>query len=151
MFLRTEDGGVSSYGQGAPCDFLHESPCTKVIGWRYVQGSRGRTGIPCGVRTEFLYGRGVKTTLDINDQLLAEAKGLAAKQRTSLTRLIEEGLRLRLRTQAALRRGKPQLPVFQGRGGLTAGVDPLSNRAMLAALDDDASFLHPIARAGGVS
>jgi hypothetical protein len=93
----------------------------------------------------------VKTTLDINDQLLAEAKGLAAKQRTSLTRLIEEGLRLRLRTQAALRRGKPQLPVFQGRGGLTAGVDPLSNRAMLAALDDDASFLHPIARAGGVS
>ncbi len=34
----------------------------------------------------------MKTTLDINDQLLANAKVLAARQRTSLTRLIEEGL-----------------------------------------------------------
>jgi hypothetical protein len=76
--------------------------------------------------------------LDINDQLLADAKALAAQQRTSLTRLIEEGLQLRLRTQAATQRGKLRLPVFKGRGGLAAGVDPLSNRAMLAALDDDA-------------
>lgn len=40
----------------------------------------------------------MKTTLDINDTLLANAKSLAAKQRTSLTRLIEEGLQLRLRS-----------------------------------------------------
>jgi len=33
----------------------------------------------------------MKTTLDLNDQLLADAKALAAQQRTSLTRLIEEG------------------------------------------------------------
>ena len=33
----------------------------------------------------------MKTTLDLNDQLLADAKALAAHQRTSLTRLIEEG------------------------------------------------------------
>jgi hypothetical protein len=39
----------------------------------------------------------MKTTLNINDQLLAGAKALAAQQRTSLTRLIEEGLQLRLR------------------------------------------------------
>ena len=31
----------------------------------------------------------MKTTLDINDQLLADAKALAAQQRTSLTRVIE--------------------------------------------------------------
>jgi len=37
----------------------------------------------------------MKTTLDINDELLAEAKALAASQRTSLTKVIEEGLRLR--------------------------------------------------------
>ena len=81
----------------------------------------------------------MKTTLDINDQLLASAKALAAQQRTSLTRLIEEGLQLRLRTQAAaLPRGKPRLPVFKGRGGLVAGVDPLSNKALLEALGDDA-------------
>jgi hypothetical protein len=80
----------------------------------------------------------VKTTLDINDQLLADAKALAAQQRTSLTRVIEEGIRLRLRSQAAPQRGKLRLPVFKGRGGLAAGVDPLSNKAMMAALGDDA-------------
>jgi hypothetical protein len=28
--------------------------------------------------------------------------------------------------------------VFKGRGGLIAGVDPLSNRSLLEAADDDA-------------
>ena len=80
----------------------------------------------------------MKTTLDINDQLLAHAKALAAQQRTSLTRLIEEGLQIRLRAQAVPRRAKLSLPVFKGRGGLRAGVDPLSNKSLLAALGDDA-------------
>jgi Family of unknown function (DUF6364) len=81
----------------------------------------------------------MKTTLDINDQLLADAKTLAAQQRTSLTRLIEEGLQLRLRAQAAAKpRGKLRLPVFKGRGGLVAVVDPLSNKAMRDALGHDA-------------
>ena len=80
----------------------------------------------------------MKTTLDINDQLLAHAKALAAQQRTSLTRLIEEGLQMRLRAHAAPRRGKLRLPFFKGPGGLAVGVDPLSNKAMLAALGDDA-------------
>jgi hypothetical protein len=52
--------------------------------------------------------------------------------------VIEEGLQLRLRSQVAPQRGKLRLPVFKGRGGLAAGVDPLSNKAMLAALGDDA-------------
>lgn len=81
----------------------------------------------------------MKTTLNLNDQLLADAKALAAQQRTSLTRLIEEGLQLRLRAKAdATKRGRVRLPVFKGRGGLVAGVDPSSNKALLEALDDDA-------------
>lgn len=81
----------------------------------------------------------MKTTLDINDQLLADAKALAAQQRTSLTRLIEEGLQLRLRARTAdSRRTRGRLPVYQGRGGLVAGVDATSNKSLLAALDDDA-------------
>jgi hypothetical protein len=81
----------------------------------------------------------MKTTLDINDQLLADAKALAAQQRTSLTRLIEEGLQLRLRAKAESGKRRPvRLPVFQGRGGLVGGVDPLSNKALLKALGDDA-------------
>lgn len=81
----------------------------------------------------------MKTTLDLNDQLLATAKILAAQQRTSLTRLIEEGLQLRLRVSTAgPAKGRTRLPVFKGRGGLVAGVDPRSNKALLEALDDDA-------------
>lgn len=80
----------------------------------------------------------MKTTLDLNDQLLANAKALAAQQRTSLTRLIEEGLQLRLRAKAVdPARSRMRLPVFKGRGGLVAGVEPRSNKALLEALGDD--------------
>jgi hypothetical protein len=81
----------------------------------------------------------MKTTLDLNDQLLADAKALAAHQRTTLTRLIEEGLQLRLLAPSEIARpGRVRLPVFKGRGGLVAGVNPQSNESLLKALDDDA-------------
>jgi hypothetical protein len=81
----------------------------------------------------------MKTTLDIDDQLLSEAKALAAHQRTSLTRLIEEGLHLRLRAGSPAKRGATaKLPLLKGRGGLAAGVNPRSNQALLEALGDDA-------------
>ena len=80
----------------------------------------------------------MKTTLDINDSLLANAKTLAAQQQTSLTRLIEEGLQLRLRSSpAATRIAKRKIPVYKGRGGIVAGLNPSSNKAMLAAADND--------------
>ena len=80
----------------------------------------------------------MKTTLDINDSLLANAKALAVRQRTSLTRLIEEGLQLRLRSaQPVTKARKRRIPVFSGRGGLVAGLNPSSNKAMLDAADDD--------------
>jgi hypothetical protein len=78
----------------------------------------------------------MKTTLNLNDTLLTEAKALAAQQRTSLTRLIEEGLQLRLRLRPA--RSKPaRLPVYRGKGGLVTGLDGLSNKAMMDAADSD--------------
>lgn len=81
----------------------------------------------------------MKTTLDINDSLLANAKALAAQQQTSLTRLIEEGLQLRLRSSlSSAKAGKRKIPVFSGRGGMAAGINPTSNKAMLDAADDDA-------------
>lgn len=80
----------------------------------------------------------MKTTLDLNDSLLARAKALAAHQQTSLTQLIEEGLQLRLRTsRAAARARRRKLPVLKGRGGLVAGINPASNKAMLDAAGDD--------------
>lgn len=83
----------------------------------------------------------MKTTLDLDDDLLARAKALAAVERKSLTRLIEEGLSLRLRKTAANQGGaQPVIPVFGGGvgGGLLAGIDPCSNRSLLDACDDDA-------------
>lgn len=86
-----------------------------------------------------LYSQLMKTTLDIDDSLLANAKALAARQRTSLTRLIEEGLQLRLRSSTPMPRvRKPKIPVFKGHGGLVPGLNPTSNKAMLDAVDDDA-------------
>jgi hypothetical protein len=80
----------------------------------------------------------MKTTLDIDDHLLAEAKALAAREQTTLTRLIEEGLSLRLRPQAA--RGKKvkiDLPVSNTRGGLFPHIDYCSNKSMFGAIEDD--------------
>jgi len=79
----------------------------------------------------------MKTTLNLNDALLTEAKTLAAQQRTSLTRLIEEGLQLRLRARQAPPRAI-RLPVYRGKGGLAPGLSGLSNRALLDAADRDA-------------
>ncbi len=79
----------------------------------------------------------MKTTLNLNDALLTKAKTLAAQERTSLTRLIEEGLQLRLRSQQV--RAKPvRLPVYRGKGGLAPGLSGLSNKAMLDAADQEA-------------
>jgi predicted DNA-binding ribbon-helix-helix protein len=77
----------------------------------------------------------MKTTLDLNDALLAKAKALAARQRTTLTRLIEEGLQMRLRAQRGRARAV-RLPVHRGKGGLAPGLDGLSNKAMLDAADE---------------
>ena len=64
------------------------------------------------------------------------------QQRTSLTRLIEEGLLLRLGASRAVaplaNPRKRKLPVFSGRGGLGTGVNPLSNKAMLDVAESDA-------------
>jgi hypothetical protein len=81
----------------------------------------------------------MKTTLDLNESLLASAKTLAAQQRTSLTRLIEEGLQLRLRSSTSTAKSaKKKLPVFRGKGGLVAGINACSNKSLLDAADSDA-------------
>jgi hypothetical protein len=78
----------------------------------------------------------MKTTLNIHDALLAEAKSLAARQHLTLTRLIEEGLRMRLRaTDVATSSRRRPMPVFNGKSGLAAGLSGLSTREMLDAAD----------------
>ncbi len=81
----------------------------------------------------------MRTTLDIDDGLLMQAKSFAAREQTSLTRLIEESLSLRLRAAEAAIPGKvrPVLPVYAGHGGLCSTIrDTLSQRALLDAADE---------------
>ena len=80
----------------------------------------------------------MKTTLDIDDELLVKAKAASARERKSLTSLIEEGLRLRLRRSGVPKRESPAaLTIYRGKGGLRPGVDPQSNRPLLDLADDD--------------
>lgn len=82
----------------------------------------------------------MKTTLDLDDELLVRAKALAAREGRSLTALIEDGLRLRLRfrRKSGGHVSEPAIAVYRGRGGLADGIDPLSNRSLEDAADDDA-------------
>ena len=80
----------------------------------------------------------MKTTLDLDDELLVKAKAVSARERKSLTALIEEGLRLRLRNRRPTARQAPHaVAVYQGQGGLVTSINPLSNRSLLDAADDD--------------
>lgn len=82
----------------------------------------------------------MKTTLNIHDALLQEAKAFAARQQTTLTRLIEDGLRLRLRAQeVSVAKPSRPMPVWEGGGGMNPRLSGLSTREMLDLLDEDDS------------
>ena len=78
----------------------------------------------------------MKMRLDIDNDLLTRAMTVAIRQGTGLTRLIEEGLELRIQSQddAGSERFLA-VPVYHGRGGRIAGIDPCSNASMLDAAD----------------
>ena len=79
----------------------------------------------------------MKTTSDIHDDLLAKAKALAAKEHTTLTKMVEEGLALRLRRRKVPIPGAlKDLPVSTRRGGLREGIDGTSNQSLLDAADE---------------
>lgn len=80
----------------------------------------------------------MKTTLNLNDELMRSAKAYAARQGSTLTRLVEDSLRIHLRAKrprAAPARRAPVIKVYRGQGGLLPGIDPTSNKSMLDAAD----------------
>ena len=82
----------------------------------------------------------MRTTIRLNESLLAEAKKLAFSTGRTLTAVIEDSLREALARNARPRRRKVKLPVFGGRG-LQPGVD----------LDDSASLLDRMERSDASS
>lgn len=75
----------------------------------------------------------VKTTVDIRDELLAQARTQAARERTTLAALVEEGLVLRLRSTASRGGALNPLPVSPRRGGSQPGIDGSRNCSLLDA------------------
>lgn len=76
--------------------------------------------------------RHMRTTVRLDDALLQRAKREAARRRTTLTALIEEGLRLAIARPAARRPSRRvTLPVCRRGGGILPTVD----------LDDSAALL----------
>jgi len=65
----------------------------------------------------------VKTTIDVPDALLAEARELARRERTTVRALVADGLRRVLDERAIERDEPPPEPVFRGRLGVRPGVD----------------------------
>ena len=68
----------------------------------------------------------MKTTVEIEDRLLTRAKDEARRRKTTLRRLIEEGLRFELKQKATRMKFRLRDAAFTGGGGLQPGVD-LSN------------------------
>lgn len=84
----------------------------------------------------------MKALLNTHESMLLEAKALAVRQRSTLTRLIEEGLRMRLRSEqqqaSPTKLPKPSMPVFYGMSGLAQGLSGVTAREMLDLLDKPA-------------
>jgi hypothetical protein len=80
----------------------------------------------------------MRTTVDLPDELLRQARQRAAKDGTTLTALLADGLRLRL-DERPVGRSRRRLPVSRVGGGLQPWIDPASNASLLDAADDDAA------------
>jgi hypothetical protein len=81
----------------------------------------------------------MRTTLAIDDELLAAAKRRARARGVTLGAVVEAALRRDLLTTADAP-DAPALPVFRGGSGPRAGLDLTSNRALRQALDAELEF-----------
>jgi hypothetical protein len=80
----------------------------------------------------------MRTTLNLDDALLAEAKQVAARTGRSLAAVVEDALRESLRRRHQAARQAVELPTF-GEGGVQPGVDLDDSAALLDLMDCDAA------------
>jgi Arc/MetJ family transcription regulator len=76
----------------------------------------------------------MRTTIRLDDDLLARAKRAAAERGTTLTALIEDALRRALAPRSGADRSRPPLPTVRG-DGLQSGVDLDDTAALLDRMD----------------
>jgi hypothetical protein len=79
----------------------------------------------------------MRTTVNIDERLLKEAKEAALRTNRSLSQVLEEGVRLVLRQR--IRSGRPvRTPLVTfGEGGLQPGMDLDDSAALLGAMEDE--------------
>ena len=78
----------------------------------------------------------MRTTINLDDDLLAEAKQVAARTGRSLTAVVEDALRESLHRRHHTVRRIVELPVF-GEGGVQSGVDLDDGAALLDLMERD--------------
>ena len=76
----------------------------------------------------------MRTTIDIDDELLRAAKAYAACGRKTLKATVEQALRELLTGRRQAAPNVPPIPVFRGRG-MQPGVDPTDNTALEAIMN----------------
>jgi len=81
----------------------------------------------------------MRTTVDLPDDLLTQARRRAADEGTTLTALLADGLRLRLARCVPAASARRPLPTSRNRGGMQSWIDPGSNASLLDAADDDSA------------
>lgn len=79
----------------------------------------------------------VRTTVNIDDALLRQARELALQTRRSLGDVIDDALKVMLTQPRPADRGAVSLPTYGG-SGLQPGVDLEDKEALAALLEDDA-------------
>jgi hypothetical protein len=78
----------------------------------------------------------MRTTINLDDDLLAEAKQVAARTGRTLTAVVEDALRESLHRRHRTARRTVELPVF-GEGALQPGVDLDDSAALLDLMERD--------------
>ncbi|MEI9812321.1 MAG: DUF2191 domain-containing protein [Acidobacteriota bacterium] len=82
-------------------------------------------------------GQVQRTTVRLDEALLAQAKREAAKRGSTLTDLIDEGLRLVLASSKPGQENRTiKLPVCRAGGGLLPGVDLNDSAALLDLMEN---------------
>jgi len=77
----------------------------------------------------------MRTTVRLDDELLAAAKRLAVETGRTLTAVIEDALRRELGRRDEAGGARPELPTFRGRG-LQPGVDLDDTAALLDLMEE---------------
>ena len=78
----------------------------------------------------------MKTTLNIDDTVMQRLREEAARRRTTMSKLVEAGLRLILLESTQARPGVDLSPLPSWNGG-TASVDIANRDALFTAMEDD--------------